>query len=148
MRGILDRLFPKCLLVELVPPVSDAVLFMEIPTTKNSITAGPFISDSNSTATLSRETVEAFIRDAYKDFPMDYGSVGPGPTVQVVIRVESKSSLQNAIRALENDWPEDAEELKPMLTRRGLLRVPVERRVRLSAKSRKLVICLQIPEQG
>jgi len=148
MRGILDRLFPKCLLVELVPPVSDAVLFMEIPTTKNSITAGPFISDSNSTATLSREAVEAFIHDAYKDFPMDYGSVGPGPTVQVVIRVESKSSLQNAIRALENDWPEDAEELKPMLTRRGLLRVPVERRVRLSAKSRKLVICLQIPEQG
>ena len=99
MRGILDRLFPKCLLVELVPPVTDAVLFIEIPTTKDSIAAGPFISDSKSTATVSREAVEAFIRDACKDFPMDYGSVGPGPTVQAVIRVEAKGSLRNTIRA-------------------------------------------------
>lgn len=143
-------LLPASFVIQIVPALNEAVLFLEIPTSKNSISAGPFVTNQESLAVIERDQILRAVNEAYSDFPMDYGNPIGGPQLQIVVQVESQNTLGERIRGLERAWPEYADRLRPLLTCHGLLRTPEVVNSMISANTTRVVVRLsrqRIPVQ-
>jgi hypothetical protein len=114
-------MLPSSLAIEIVPPLKRGVLFLEIPTTKNSVVIGPCLTDEHSLANISRDRVVRAFSDAYRDYPMDYGRPIAGDGLSAVVWIESRDSLLERIRRLEDWYPDDADALRSLLEEPGLL---------------------------
>jgi hypothetical protein len=112
---------PDSFCIQLLPQLSDAVLFLSIETNRNSVGIGPFITGKDSTVRVFRREIENAVDRAYTEFPMDYGAVRTDPGVMLKIVVESRDSLQSRLDRASPYWPSDDGKFRALLSRHGLL---------------------------
>mgnify|MGYP001581996688 CR=1 FL=1 len=139
---------PDSFCIQLLPQLSDAVLFLSIETNRNPVGIGPFITGKDSTVRVFRREIEDAVDKAYTEFPMDYGAVRTDPGVMLKIVVESRDSLQSRLDRASPYWPSDDGRFRALLGRHGLLEKQVVGNAVVTRATGKVAFVVSGPDIG